>query len=177
VVAAAYGRREIQFGPEYLIPLPFDPRLITTVAPAVAEAAMRSGVATRPLPDPAAYRRSLQRYVYTSGTVMQPIFAAAVAKPTRRIAYAEGEDDRVLRARQVVVDERLARPILVGRPEAIAARIKDLGSGSSPAATSRSPASTTRRSSGRPPRSTTASAAGGGWSATSPRPRSGATAR
>src|SRR5215208_6626605 len=127
VVAAAYGRREIRFGPEYLIPLPFDPRLITTVAPAVAEAAMRSGVATRPLPDPAAYRRALQGYVYTSGAVMQPIFAAAVAKPTRRIAYAEGEDDRVLRAAQVVADERLARPVLVGRPETIAARIKELG--------------------------------------------------
>src|SRR5918997_759205 len=127
VVAAAYGRREIQFGPEYLIPLPFDPRLITTVAPAVAEAAMRSGVATRPLPDLAAYRRSLQGNVYTTGAVMQPIFAAAVAKPTRRIAYAEGEDDRVLRAAQVVVDERLAQPVLVDRPEVIAARIKTLG--------------------------------------------------
>ena len=127
VVAAAYGRREIRFGPEYLIPLPFDPRLITTVAPAVAEAAMRSGVATRPLPDIEAYRRSLQRFVYTSGTVMQPVFAAAAAAPTRRIAYAEGEDDRVLRAAQVVVDEHLARPVLVGRPEAIAARISELG--------------------------------------------------
>ncbi|HYZ30797.1 MAG TPA: NADP-dependent malic enzyme [Crenalkalicoccus sp.] len=127
VVAAAYGRREIRFGPEYLIPLPFDPRLITTVAPAVAEAAMRSGVATRPLPDIEAYRRSLQRFVYTSGTVMQPVFAAAAAGPMRRIAYAEGEDDRVLRAAQVAVDEHLARPVLVGRPEVIAARIGELG--------------------------------------------------
>src|SRR4051812_30436497 len=127
VVAAAYGRQDIKFGPEYLIPPPFDPRLITTVAPAVAEAAMRSGVATRPLADIRAYRASLQRYVYTSGTVMQPVFAAAAAAPTRRIAYAEGEDDRVLRAAQVVVDEHLARPVLVGRPEAIAARIGELG--------------------------------------------------
>ena len=127
VVAAAYGRRKIEFGPDYLIPLPFDPRLITTVAPAVAEAAMRSGVATRPIPDLTAYRRSLEGYVYTSGAVMQPVFAAAVAKPTRRIAYAEGEDDRVLRAAQVVVDERLARPVLVGRPEAIATKIRELG--------------------------------------------------
>jgi malate dehydrogenase (oxaloacetate-decarboxylating)(NADP+) len=127
VVAAAYGRREIRFGPDYLIPLPFDPRLITTVAPAVAEAAMRSGVATRPLPDIEAYRRSLQRYVYTSGTVMQPIFAAAAAAPARRIAYAEGEDDRVLRAAQVVMDEHLARPVLVGRPDVIAARVQELG--------------------------------------------------
>src|SRR4051812_3618897 len=127
VVAAAYGRREIRFGPDYLIPVPFDPRLITTVAPAVAEAAMRSGVATKPLPDIEAYRRSLQRFVYTSGTVMQPVFAAAAAAPTRRIAYAEGEDDRVLRAAQVVVDEHLARPVLVGRPEAIVARISELG--------------------------------------------------
>src|SRR3954466_14878349 len=127
VVAAAYGRREIRFGPEYLIPLPFDPRLITTVAPAVAEAAMRSGVATKPLPDINAYRRALQRFVYTSGTVMQPVFAAAAAAPTRRIAYAEGEDDRGLRAAQVVGDEHLARPVLVGRPEAIVARISELG--------------------------------------------------
>jgi malate dehydrogenase (oxaloacetate-decarboxylating)(NADP+) len=127
VVAAAYGRREIRFGPDYLIPVPFDPRLITTVAPAVAEAAMRSGVATKPLPDINAYRRTLEGYVYTSGTVMQPVFAAAVAGAARRIAYAEGEDDRVLRAAQVVVDERLAQPVLVGRPEVIATRIRDLG--------------------------------------------------
>jgi malate dehydrogenase (oxaloacetate-decarboxylating)(NADP+) len=126
VVAAAYGRQDIRFGPEYLIPRPFDPRLITTVAPAVAEAAMESGVATRPLSDPGAYRRSLQRYVYTSGTVMQPVFAAA-AEATRRIIYAEGEDPRVLRAVQVAVDESLARPVLVGRPEAIRAQCRELG--------------------------------------------------
>ena len=112
VVAAAYGRQDIRFGPEYLIPPPFDPRLITTVAPAVAEAAMRSGVATRPIADLKAYRHSLERYVYTSGTVMQPVFQAAADSATRRIVYAEGEDDRVLRAAQVAVDERLARPVL-----------------------------------------------------------------
>jgi len=128
VVAAAYGRQDIRFGPEYLIPPPFDPRLITTVAPAVAEAAMRSGAATRPIADIKAYRHSLERYVYTSGTVMQPVFqAAADSATTPRIVYAEGEDDRVLRAAQVAVDERLARPMLVGRPEAIQAKIEALG--------------------------------------------------
>ena len=127
VVAAAYGRHDIRFGPEYLIPPPFDPRLITAVAPAVAEAALRSGVASRPIADIRAYRHSLERYVYTSGTVMQPVFQAASDQETRRIVYAEGEDDRVLRAAQVAVDERLARPLLVGRPETIAAKIRDLG--------------------------------------------------
>ena len=127
VVAAAYGRQDIKFGPEYLIPPPFDPRLITTVAPAVAEAAMKSGVAARPLADIKAYRQSLERYVYTSGTVMQPVFQAAADQATQRIVYAEGEDDRVLRAAQVAVDEMLARPLLVGRPEVIERKIKDLG--------------------------------------------------
>ena len=127
VVAAAYGRHDIRFGPDYLIPPPFDPRLITTVAPAVAEAAMRSGVATRPVTDLAAYRNSLERYVYTSGTVMQPVFAAASDQTTRRVVYAEGEDDRVLRAAQVAVDERLARPVLVGRPEVIEEKVRNLG--------------------------------------------------
>jgi malate dehydrogenase (oxaloacetate-decarboxylating)(NADP+) len=127
VVAAAYGKQELRFGPEYLIPRPFDPRVITQVAPAVAKAAMDSGVATRPMDDLEAYRRSLQRYVYTSGTVMQPLFAAAAEASRARIAYAEGEDDRVLRAAQVVLDEHLAEPLLIGRPEVIAARIKDLG--------------------------------------------------
>ncbi|HKG83420.1 MAG TPA: NADP-dependent malic enzyme [Beijerinckiaceae bacterium] len=127
VVAAAYGRQDIRFGPEYLIPPPFDPRLITTVAPAVAEAAMASGVATRPIADLRAYRASLQRYVYTSGTVMQPVFQAASDQATKRIVYAEGEDDRVLRAAQVAVDEKLARPVLVGRPETIQGKVRDLG--------------------------------------------------
>ena len=127
VVAAAYGRHDIRFGPDYLIPPPFDPRLITAVAPAVAEAAMRSGVATRPIADLKAYRAGLERHVYTSGTVMQPVFKAASDQPTKRIVYAEGEDDRVLRAAQVAVDERLARPLLVGRAEVIATKIGALG--------------------------------------------------
>ena len=127
VVAAAYGKQDIRFGPEYLIPPPFDPRLITTVAPAVAEAAMKSGVATRPLADIKAYRHSLERYVYTSGTVMQPVFQAASDQATKRIVYAEGEDDRVLRAAQVAVDEKLARPVLVGRSAVIADKAKNLG--------------------------------------------------
>src|SRR6185436_7959586 len=105
---------------DFLIPRPFDPRLILTVAPAVAQAAIDSGVATRPFADIETYRRSLQSFVYTSGTVMQPVFAAAAEAGSKRIAYAEGEDDRVLRAAQVVVDERLATPILVGRPDVIA---------------------------------------------------------
>lgn len=128
VVAAAYGNQDIRFGPDYLIPRPFDPRLVTTVAPAVAEAAMQTGVATRPLTDIKAYKAQLQRYVYTSGTIMQPVFAAAAAsEPTRRVLYAEGEDERVLRAAQVVVDERLAHPLLIGRPEAIQSRVRELG--------------------------------------------------
>ena len=125
VVAAAYGVRD-RFGPEHLIPRPFDPRLITTVAPAVAEAAMRSGVATRPISDLKAYRDRLGGMVYRSGTVMQPVFAAA-AETTRRIVFAEGEDERVLRAVQVIADERLALPVLVGRPEAIEQGVRDLG--------------------------------------------------
>jgi malate dehydrogenase (oxaloacetate-decarboxylating)(NADP+) len=127
VVSAAYGIGTISFGPEFLIPRPFDPRLITTIAPAVAAAAVKSGVATRPLADIDAYRRSLQRYVYTSGTVMQPVFAAAVASSRKRVVYAEGGDDRVLRAAQVVVDEGLAIPILVGRATVIAEKIRGLG--------------------------------------------------
>jgi malate dehydrogenase (oxaloacetate-decarboxylating)(NADP+) len=127
IVAKAYGTEQIQFGDNYLIPRPFDPRLITMVAPAVAAAAMNSGVATRPITDIEAYRRSLQRYVYTSGTAMQPVFAAAVASAKKRIVYCEGEDDRVLRAVQVVVDEGMALPILVGRPAVISNKIGSLG--------------------------------------------------
>ncbi|GJE60940.1 NADP-dependent malic enzyme [Methylobacterium trifolii] len=127
VVTAAYGTQEVSFGPDYLIPRPFDPRLITKIAPAVALAAMESGVATRPLADLDAYRRSLERVVYTSGTVMQPVFAAAVEAAQRRIAFSEGENDRVLRAAQVIVDEGLARPVLIGRPDTIAHKMRDLG--------------------------------------------------
>ncbi|MBV8095748.1 MAG: NADP-dependent malic enzyme [Acetobacteraceae bacterium] len=125
VVAAAYGVRD-KFGPEHLIPRPFDPRLITTVAPAVAEAAMRSGVATRPIQDMREYRDRLGGFVYRSGTVMQPLFHLA-AGSKKRIIYAEGEDERVLRAAQAVVDENLARPILIGRPDIIRQQIRDLG--------------------------------------------------
>jgi len=127
VVASAYGGKTVGFGPDYIIPAPFDPRLITEVAPAVAEAAMRSGVAARPIADLDAYRHSLERFVYTSGTVMQPVFTAAATGPTQRIAYAEGDDDRVLRAAQIAVDERLARPVFIGRPDTIRAKIAALG--------------------------------------------------
>jgi malate dehydrogenase (oxaloacetate-decarboxylating)(NADP+) len=125
-VALAYGIESIGFGPEYIIPRPFDPRLIARVAPAVAQAAMDSGVASRPIADLEAYRESLSRFVYHSGLIMKPLFAAAKLAP-RRIAYAEGEDERVLRAVQVVVDEGLAKPILIGRPQVIDQRLERLG--------------------------------------------------
>ena len=127
VVAAAYGESNVKFGPEYLIPRPFDPRLIVVVAPAVAKAAMDSGVATRPIADFDAYRDSLQQFVYHSGLIMKPVFTAAKEGPRRRIVFAEGEDERVLRATQAVVDEGLARPILIGRPEVIERRIARYG--------------------------------------------------
>jgi malate dehydrogenase (oxaloacetate-decarboxylating)(NADP+) len=126
IVAHAYNVENLRFGPEYLIPKPFDPRLIVMVAPAVAKAAMDSGVATRPIADFGAYREKLTQFVYHSGLLMKPIFAAAKKSP-KRIVYAEGEDERVLRAVQVVVDEGLARPILVGRPAVIAARTERFG--------------------------------------------------
>src|SRR5512139_3992531 len=125
-VAQAYGIEAISFGPEYLIPRPFDPRLIARVAPAVAQAAMDSGVATRPIADLAAYRETLAQFVYHSGLIMKPLFAAAKAAP-KRVVYAEGEDERVLRAVQVVLDEGLAKPIVVGRPEVIRMRIERAG--------------------------------------------------
>jgi len=125
-VALAYGIESISFGPEYIIPRPFDPRLIARVAPAVAKAAMDSGVATRPRADIAAYAQSLQQFVYHSGVIMQPLFTAAKAQP-RRVVYAEGEDERVLRATQIAVDEGLAKPILVGRPQVIEQRLERLG--------------------------------------------------
>jgi malate dehydrogenase (oxaloacetate-decarboxylating)(NADP+) len=125
-VSLAYGIESISFGAEYIIPKPFDPRLIARVAPAVAQAAMESGVATRPLADLEAYRVSLGRFVYTSGVIMQPLFTAAKAQP-RRIVYAEGEDERVLRATQIVVDEGLAKPTLIGRPQVIEQRLERLG--------------------------------------------------
>ena len=125
-VAAAYAGQELAFGPEYLIPKPFDSRLIMRIAPAVAEAAAKSGVAERPIEDMGAYRQSLQRFVTHTGMFMRPVFESARARP-KRVAYAEGEDDRVLRAAQVMVDEGLARPILIGRPAVIATRIVKAG--------------------------------------------------
>jgi malate dehydrogenase (oxaloacetate-decarboxylating)(NADP+) len=125
-VALAYGIETISFGPDYIIPRPFDPRLIARVAPAVAKAAMDSGVATRPLPDLLAYEQSLTQFVYQSGIIMKPLFTGAKATP-RRVVYAEGEDERVLRAAQIVVDEGLAKPILIGRPQVIEQRLERLG--------------------------------------------------
>ena len=126
IVAHAYNLENIRFGPDYLIPKPFDPRLIVRIAPAVAKAAMDSGVATRPIDDFDAYIQKLTQFVYHSGLLMKPIFAAAKEAP-RRIVYAEGEDERVLRAVQVVIDEGLARPILVGRPPILQQRIERFG--------------------------------------------------
>ena len=127
IVAAAYGDdQELKFGPEYLIPKPFDPRLIVMIAPAVARAAMDSGVATRPIADFDAYHERLVQYVYHSGLLMKPIFQAAKKSP-KRIVYAEGEEERVLRAVQVVVDEGLAKPILVGRPAVVERRLSQFG--------------------------------------------------
>ena len=126
IVAMAYGEQDLRFGPEYLIPRPFDPRLIVMIAPAVAKAAMDSGVATRPIVDFDAYREKLTQFVYHSGLLMKPIFQAAKKDP-KRIVYAEGEDERVLRAVQIVIDEGLARPIVVGRPEVLEREVEKLG--------------------------------------------------
>ncbi|WP_395668760.1 NADP-dependent malic enzyme [Rhodoferax sp.] len=127
VVAAAYVGEQLAFGPEYLIPKPFDPRLMMKIAPAVAKAAADSGVALRPVSDLDAYRERLQSFVYASGSMMKPIFAAAKKALKKRVAYAEGEDERVLRAAQIVVDEGLAMPTLIGRPAIIAERIEKFG--------------------------------------------------
>jgi malate dehydrogenase (oxaloacetate-decarboxylating)(NADP+) len=127
VVAAAYGGVTLSFGPEYLIPKPFDPRLMMKIAPAVAEAAARSGVALRPIADLDAYRERLQGFVYASGATMKPLFQVAKRAQHKRVAYSEGEEERVLRAVQVVVDENLARPTLIGRPAIIAQRCEKFG--------------------------------------------------
>ncbi|WP_395140156.1 NADP-dependent malic enzyme [Schlegelella aquatica] len=127
VVAAAYAGATLSFGPEYLIPKPFDPRLMIRIAPAVAKAAADSGVALRPIQDYDAYREKLQSFVYASGTTMKPIFAVAKRAAHKRVVYCEGEEERVLRAVQVVVDESLARPTLVGRPEVIKQRVERFG--------------------------------------------------
>jgi len=126
VVARAYGGEALPFGRKSLIPSPFDPRLILRIAPAVAKAAMDSGVATRPLKDFEAYSDSLSRFVFRSGFIMKPLFAQAKAHP-KRVIYAEGEDERVLRATQVIIEEGIATPILVGRPSVVEARIKRFG--------------------------------------------------
>jgi malate dehydrogenase (oxaloacetate-decarboxylating)(NADP+) len=129
IVASAYGINNLSFGPEYLIPKPFDPRLMMKIAPAVAKAAEDSGVALRPIKDMQAYADRLQQFVYRSGTFMKPIFQIAKKAPPerKRIVYAEGEEERVLRAVQVVVDEKLAKPILIGRPAVLAQRIEKFG--------------------------------------------------
>ncbi len=129
-VANAYQGKELRFGPDYIIPTPFDARLILRIAPAVAAAAAESGVATRPIADLDAYRQQLTRFVYQTGMVMRPVFATAKhhhARQPARVVYAEGEDERVLRAVQVVLDEGLAQPILVGRPEVVKMRIERAG--------------------------------------------------
>ena len=126
VVASAYEGQELSFGPEYIIPTPFDPRLITLIAPAVAQAAMNSGVATLPIQDMAGYREKISNLVYQTGFVMKPVFEAAKAD-LKRVIYAEGEDERVLQAVQAVSDEKLCIPILIGRPEVIKSRIKRAG--------------------------------------------------
>ncbi|MFP5397152.1 MAG: NADP-dependent malic enzyme [Gammaproteobacteria bacterium] len=125
-VAGAYAGQDLRFGPDYIIPTPFDSRLILRIAPAVVQAAAESGVATRPIADLDAYRQSLTRFVYQTGMVMRPVFVAAKAHPAR-VVYADGEDERVLRAVQVVKDERLAQPILVGRRAVIDMRIERAG--------------------------------------------------
>ena len=127
VVAAAYAGQQLAFGPEYLIPKPFDPRLMMKIAPAVAKAAADSGVALRPVKDMDAYREKLQSFVYASGTAMKPIFAAAKMAARKRVAFCEGEEERVLRAAQIVADEHIARPTLIGRPKIIAQRIEKFG--------------------------------------------------
>jgi len=129
IVASAYNLEDLSFGPEYLIPKPFDPRLIVKIAPAVAQAAMESGVATRPIEDFDAYVQKLQRFVYHSGTFMKPVFTAARLIPPERsrIIFAEGEEERVLRAAQIMVDDNIARPVLVGRQAVIEHRLKRYG--------------------------------------------------
>ena len=127
-VAMAYPGHELAFGPEYLIPKPFDPRLITIIAPAVAQAAMDSGVATRPIADMAAYKEKLKEFIYQTGVGMRAVFTAAKQGPSTRIVYPDGEDERVLRAAQIILEERLTRPVLIGRPDVITARLEKIGS-------------------------------------------------
>jgi len=127
-VAMAYPGEQLTFGPDYLIPKPFDPRLITTIAPAVAQAAMNSGIATRPIADLGAYREKLREFVYQTGVGMRAVFSAAKRGRKTRIVYPDGEDERMLRAAQTILNEGLTRPILIGRPDVIAARLERIGS-------------------------------------------------
>ena len=126
VVLAAYGAESLRFGPDYIIPKPFDPRLILEIAPLVAQAAMDTGVATRPITDMAAYRERLQRFVFRSGLLMKPVFDAAARSP-RRVVYAEGEAERVLHCAQQALQTGIAEPILVGDTGRITERIRSLG--------------------------------------------------
>jgi malate dehydrogenase (oxaloacetate-decarboxylating)(NADP+) len=126
VVAAAYGGAAPVFGPEYIIPKPFDPRLILEIAPAVARAAIETGVARRPITDFQAYQRDLERFVFRSGYLMRPVFEAATRNP-KRVVFAEGEDERILRAAQTLVDDEIAQPILLGRRDVITAKVKEMG--------------------------------------------------
>ena len=126
-VATAYAGKELSFGPDYLIPTPFDSRLILRIAPAVAKAAAESGVAQRPITDFDAYQQSLSRFVYQTGMIMRPVFQAAKSAKGKRVAFAEGEDERVLRAAQMAIEEGIAQPILIGRPAVIEARIAKAG--------------------------------------------------
>ncbi|MEQ1485619.1 NADP-dependent malic enzyme [Methyloglobulus sp.] len=129
IVATAYNIKNLSFGPDYLIPMPFDPRLMTKIAPAIAKAAEKSGVAVRPIQDMQAYIDRLQQFVYHSGTFMKPVFQVAKNTPAanKRIVFAEGEDERVLRAVQILVDENIAQPILIGRPAVLQSRIEKFG--------------------------------------------------
>jgi malate dehydrogenase (oxaloacetate-decarboxylating)(NADP+) len=126
-VASAYAGKELSFGPDYIIPTPFDSRLILRIAPAVAKAAAESGVATRPITDYEAYEQSLTRFVYQTGMIMRPVFQAAKSSTRKRVVYAEGEDERVLRAAQLAIEDGLAQPILIGRPAVIESRIAKAG--------------------------------------------------
>ena len=126
-VASAYAGKDLSFGPDYIIPTPFDSRLILRIAPAVAKAAAESGVATRPITDFEAYHQSLTRFVYQTGMIMRPVFQAAKSSQHQRVVYAEGEDERVLRAAQLAIEEGLAHPILIGRPAVIESRIAKAG--------------------------------------------------
>ncbi|MCZ2328330.1 NADP-dependent malic enzyme [Bartonella sp. F02] len=127
VVARAYSKTPPNFGPDYLIPSPFDPRLILRIAPAVAKAAMSTGVAIRPIENMDAYYDTLHRFVFRSGLTMKPVFAAAKTAKRKRVIYANGEDERVLRAAQTVIDEQIATPLLIGRPHVVEARLKRFG--------------------------------------------------